>query len=277
MYPTHRITDPSTHNYFEVVPSRGGIITSWVVGGKELFYMDQERYANPQLSIRGGNPILFPICGNLPDNTYTYGGNTYHLKQHGFARDRAWTLVHRTDQSATLELTSDGETLKVYPFAFSLKITYRLAGNTLIIEQACTNLSPQPMPYSIGFHPYFAITNKASIDLKIPAQTLWNNVAKQVETYTGSLDFGLPEIDSAFYLDADARKVTMTADDRQLTITFDEHYRIFVVWTLQDKNYLCLEPWTGGRNAINTGEHLLYLPSNATQCLRVEYNYTAVV
>ena len=76
-YPTYVLSDPLTDNCLKLVPSRGGIVTSWVVAGKEQFYMDQERFADPTLSVRGGNPILFPICGNLPNDTYTYAGRSY--------------------------------------------------------------------------------------------------------------------------------------------------------------------------------------------------------
>jgi galactose mutarotase-like enzyme len=69
-YQTYILTDDTTQNLIEVLPERGGIITRWQVGGRELFYLDTERMLDPSLSIRGGNPILFPICGNLVDNSY---------------------------------------------------------------------------------------------------------------------------------------------------------------------------------------------------------------
>ena len=31
-------------------------------------------------------PVLFPIVGRLPQDTYTYLGQSYQLPQHGFAR-----------------------------------------------------------------------------------------------------------------------------------------------------------------------------------------------
>jgi galactose mutarotase-like enzyme len=58
-----------------------------------MLYLDVERFANPELSIRGGVPILFPICGNLPDNCYTYNGQQYTLKQHGFGRYLPWEVT----------------------------------------------------------------------------------------------------------------------------------------------------------------------------------------
>ena len=57
----------------------------------EILYFDQERYADPSKSIRGGIPVLFPICGNLPEMFCRWMASTI-LKQHGFARDLPWQL-----------------------------------------------------------------------------------------------------------------------------------------------------------------------------------------
>ncbi|HEY9848620.1 MAG TPA: aldose epimerase [Leptolyngbyaceae cyanobacterium] len=71
-YKTYVLSDQTAQSEIEVVPERGGIITKWCYQGQEILYLDAERFANPNLSVRGGIPILFPICGNLPDNTYTH-------------------------------------------------------------------------------------------------------------------------------------------------------------------------------------------------------------
>lgn len=96
-YKIYTIMDEMSNSQIEVVPERGAIITGWQVQGKEILYLDKEGFANPALSIRGGIPILFPICGNLPNNIYTYKGNEYTLKQHGFARDLPWNIDLSTE------------------------------------------------------------------------------------------------------------------------------------------------------------------------------------
>ncbi|MGQ9871484.1 aldose epimerase family protein [Leptodesmis sp.] len=139
------------------MPERGGIITRWQVQGQDILYLDAARFADPTLTVRGGVPILFPICGNLPDNQYHWQGQTYHLKQHGFARDLPWTVVDQsTEQQAslTLELVSTEQTRSLYPFDFQLLFTYCLQGDRLTLHQRYTNCSAAPMPFSAGFHPY---------------------------------------------------------------------------------------------------------------------------
>ena len=95
-YKTYTLSDSYTQSLIEVVPERGGIITKWRIQGQEIFYLDSDRFTHPELSVRGGIPILFPICGNLPDNTYTHGDRTYTLKQHGFAREMPWLVTNQS-------------------------------------------------------------------------------------------------------------------------------------------------------------------------------------
>ena len=52
-------------NFINFCPSRGGIITKWVKNSKNILYFDENRFLNKSQSIRGGIPILFPICGSL--------------------------------------------------------------------------------------------------------------------------------------------------------------------------------------------------------------------
>lgn len=118
-YKTYILSDEIAGSQLEVVPERGGMITRWRFQGQELLYLDTERFAHPDLSVRGGIPILFPICGNLPENTYTYNGQTYTLKQHGFARDLPWQVTEQVTHekaSLTLVLNSNEQTRAVYPF-----------------------------------------------------------------------------------------------------------------------------------------------------------------
>jgi galactose mutarotase-like enzyme len=124
-YKTYILSDQLAQSRLSVVPDRGGIITSWQLRGQEILYLDRDRFANPELSIRGGVPILFPICGNLPDNRYTYSGETYTLKQHGFARDLPWQVVDRITHDRvgiTLALTSSPQTRSLYPFDFEVAL-----------------------------------------------------------------------------------------------------------------------------------------------------------
>lgn len=266
-YKTYILTDAIAQTRLEVVPERGGIITRWQVQGKDLLYLDGDRFADPSLSVRGGIPILFPICGNLPNNTYSHQGKTYTLKQHGFARDLPWTVSDSlTQDGITLTLKSDDQTHAVYPFDFELTFTYRLQGNALIIQQRYANRSPEPMPFSTGLHPYFAISDAASeknhLQFDIPATQLTNQIDQTQHSFSGQFDFEQTEIDAAFQQVAQ-QEASVTHPGHRLTLSYDPIYATLVFWTIKGKDYYCLEPWSAPRNALNNGKDLTWLKPGA--------------
>ncbi len=266
-YLTYVLADQSSQSEIEVVPERGGIVTVWRIKGQEMFYLDTERFTHPDLSVRGGIPILFPICGNLPDDTYTYQDQSYQLKQHGFARGLPWQVIRQEQDglaSLTVELTSNAETLPSYPFDFQVQFTYKLVGTTLTIQQVYTNRSAHPMPFSSGFHPYFAVTDKTQLQFQIPSAQFTDREG-QVIPFQGSFDFSQAEIDVIFReLTGSSASVTDPVRKTKLNVNFDSHYSALVFWTVAGKDFYCLEPWTGPRNAMNTGDHLLQIDPGAS-------------
>ncbi|MFM7425947.1 MAG: aldose epimerase [Elainella sp.] len=261
-YQTYVLTDAASSAALEVVPERGGIITSWKLGGQELLYLDVERFSHPELTVRGGIPILFPTCGNLPDNLYRYAGQAYSLKQHGFARDLPWQVVATDTQAAaalTLELTSNQQTRQGYPFEFQLRFTYELQGQSLTLRQQHTNLSDRPMPFASGLHPYFSVANKAQLQFQIPASHYQDQRSQAQQPFSG-FDFELDEIDVAFRpLSQQSAQVIDPERGLRLSLDYDPAYSTLVFWTIKGKDYYCLEPWTAPRNALNTGDSLLVL------------------
>jgi galactose mutarotase-like enzyme len=173
--------------------------------------------------------------------------------------------VDPSAEEFTLMLYSNEQTRAVYPFDFQLAFTYKIQGNILEIQQEYTNLSSEPMPFSAGFHPYFAIADKNQLELSIPAQSYQNQITKEIHPFNGTLDFNVDEIDVAFK-QITASSAAATDRDRhlQLILESDRIFSTLVFWTVKGKDYYCLEPWTAPRNAINTGEKLTILEPQAT-------------
>jgi galactose mutarotase-like enzyme len=267
-YKTYILSDQSHAARLEVVPERGGIITSWQVQGQELLYLDAERFSHPELTVRGGIPILFPICGNLPNNTYTDQGQVYSLKQHGFARDLPWQVVDEASQDAasiTLLLDSNDQTRRGYPFEFQLMFTYQLQGHTLRLRQGYTNRSDRPMPFSTGLHPYFQVADKNQLQFQIPATQFQDQRSQTLHPFSGQFDFATDEIDVAFRpVTQQSAQVIDPQRQLRLTLEYDAAYSTLVFWTVKGKEYYCLEPWSAPRNALNTGENLISLAPGAT-------------
>jgi len=182
------------NNYIKFCPERGGVITNWVSDGYEILYFDQTRFMDKTKSIRGGIPILFPICGNLNTSSSVFGKDYLQLMQHGFARDLRWQYsLNQNEHSLCLYLNESKKTKKYYPFDFELKIEVILKINCLEFEIKIYNKTDIGMPINFGLHPYFNVSdfkNLEFIDNPLNCQNQEKNTIKslknRIESYKTS-------------------------------------------------------------------------------------------
>jgi galactose mutarotase-like enzyme len=100
-------------------------------------------------------PVLFPIIGRLAGDGLNHAGRRYPMRQHGFARDRDFTLVDRAADRCRFRLADDAASRAAYPFAFALEIAYAVEGARLSVEYRLSNPGPEPLPAALGAHPAF--------------------------------------------------------------------------------------------------------------------------
>lgn len=252
-----------------LAPSRGGMATRLRVGAREVLYLDEATLLDETKNVRGGSPVLFPSPGKLAGDAWARGGRSGALKQHGFARNLAWTVESRVDSETTLAIASTPATREVYPWDFRVTLRYALRARALRIEQTVTNTGGGPMPFGFGFHPYFAFTQAAKAGLAVATRATrgFDNVTKKEVAIDGPLDLTAPEVDMHLY---DHGSTESALGD--VVVRASAEYTHWVVWTLRGKDFVCLEPWTCPGNALNTGERLIELAPGASRALWVEYS-----
>jgi galactose mutarotase-like enzyme len=251
-----------------IAPSRGGMATRLRVGTREVLYLDEATLLDETKNVSGGSPVLFPSPGKLAGDTWERGGRSGALKQHGFARNLAWTVESRSEAEATLALTSTPATREAYPWDFRVTLRYAVRAGALRIEETVINTGSAPMPFGFGFHPYFAFTQaeKARLAVATRATRGFDNVTKKDVGLTGPIDLTAPEVDMHLY---DHGSTESALGD--VVVRASSEYTHWVVWTLRGKDFVCLEPWTCPGNALNTGERLIELAPGESRRLWVEY------
>jgi len=276
-FETFVLQHPTAQTYIEVVPERGCIISKYVQDGEEIFYLEQDTLEDLSKNIRGGNPILFPISSYLVDETYYYNDQAYQLKQHGFARNLAGKVVstHVDEESAsiTLEMIHDEETLTRYPFQFKLTMQYILNEDGLTIHANVLNQDNKVMPFYLGYHPYFYVADKQKLELKIPSKSFNELVPNSMLQH----EFNLNQQEAnVIYHDVQSNQCEMIDHARQLkvTLTSDEIYQYIVLWALEGKSFVCIEPWMAPVNGMNVNKGIQYLEANqshsSTICIKAE-------
>jgi galactose mutarotase-like enzyme len=257
-YPHWEFSDPATGDLLRLVPERGGLISGWRCGQREVVYLDLERFLDPAQSVRGGFPVLFPITGGLPDNQLPLPQGTFTLGQHGFARTLPWRMEPLADgRGVALELSDTPETLQAYPFAFLLRMEVRLAPGALEINTTVTNRSADPMPFSFGLHPYFNLSSLEGVRFEgLPAECL-NHLTMAPAATAEQMDRLSQGIDAA----------AGTTLELQLSHPFD----LVVLWTEPPRPMVCIEPWSGPRQALLSGDRKIELAPAASTELRTRY------
>ena len=103
------------------------------------------------------SPILFPHAGKVVDGVIEAKGGRYESGQHGFARLMEHEAVDKTQDTIVLELCSNEETLKKFPYEFRLQSAFTIEGDTVHHTLSVENLDEEKLPFGIGFHPAFAL------------------------------------------------------------------------------------------------------------------------
>lgn len=262
------------NNYLNVeLSGKGAEITSIKKAGENLEYLWQ---GNPQIW-NGQAPLLFPLVGRLKDEEYTYGGKTYNIEIHGFARFMEFEANQETSEKIEFTLHNSELTLKKYPFKFELKIIYELNGNTIIKKHVVKNMSDDDMYYEIGGHEGYNLAffdeermedyfveffdmdqiHTYTTDEKI----MVNREKKYVPYDEMSRIYLSPEIFKNDALVLDGFKTHKVAirnikNNRSVTVVFDD-FNFLGIWTkYMRSNYVCIEPWSSLPDCNYLGKEL---------------------
>lgn len=209
-------------------------------------------------------PNLFPVVGKLKDGTFNYNNIDYKLPQHGFARDNEFRCIEQSETKLTFELTASEETLKNYPFRFSLQISYSLIKNILITEYNIFNPDNKDLYFSVGAHPAFNCPlqqNETFEDYKLifPSKsqltinTLNDGLIKASTQTIPLIDNNLKiskvlfNNDALVLMNTQIEKVSLISNKTNHGVTMEcENWPYFGIWTKKNsEKFVCLEPWYG--------------------------------
>jgi galactose mutarotase-like enzyme len=211
------------------------------------------------------SPILFPIVGTLKNNTYHYNGTDYNLNRHGFARDTTFKLINKTENSALFSLESSSDSLAVYPFNFELQIQYTLEATGLHISYFVKNTSVTNLPFSIGAHPAFALSGQFEdyalafekeeilsynlLENDLIADTAVNLIA--VDKIV-PLHYELFKNDALIFRKLKSKAITILKNKVPYLKLQFATFPHLGIWTKVDAPFLCIEPWHGYSDTINS-------------------------
>lgn len=233
-----------------IAPARGALVSSLQIGDKQALYLDRSTFEDEAKNVRGGIPVLFPYAGKLENGTLKAAGT--QMGQHGFGRNRPWEVKERKPWRVRMVLMQEESDRKLYPFKFLAEQTCAILPRGLQIELCVFNTGDLAMPVSPGWHPYFSCPalEKGGVKASVAA------VDHKQFSNEREFDFGLvaPPLGRATF---------QIPQLGSLTLSFSPEMRHLQFWSQPGKDFICIEPFTGPNNTINTDRRIDISPGRA--------------
>jgi len=285
-----RLTDAASGVEVSIVPSIGNLAYEMKVHGKNILHFPKADLAefqkSPQLC---GIPFLAPWADLLDEPAFWANGKRYQFNMglgnvhgdmpiHGLlAASPYWQVTeaaadaHSAHVTSRLEFWKYPDLMAQWPFAHQYDMTYSLANGTLEVKTTVTNLSVEPMPLAIGFHPFFQIPDipRDRWVAHLPARI--HVIGDEHNIPTGEmrpldipnpLPLGRRKLDDGFTdleRDTEGRAhFLIEADGKIVETLFGPGYPVATIWLPEGHEFICFEPLTtiiSGVNLAHEGKY----------------------
>jgi aldose 1-epimerase len=288
-----QLADSAHHLELSIAPSIGNMAYEIKAGGKNIlwypFHSPADLKAKPTFCCV---PFLAPWANRLDDDSYWANGKKYllnvdlgnvrrdgHQKPiHGLLNfSSAWTLVgtHADARSASatsrIDFWKHPEMIAQFPFAHTITMTYRLQDGQVEVETTLDNLSTDPLPVAIGYHPYFQLDDAPRDQWKVHLAARDHLVLSNLLIPTGErkpVEFADPHPLHASQLDDVFENLVRGADGRaqfwvegkkqRITVTYGPKYTVAVVYAPAGREFICFEPMAAITNSFNLAHSGVY-------------------
>jgi aldose 1-epimerase len=286
------LTDRATGSGAAVWPAHGFNCYRWhvpVEGERELLFTNPQ-FFDEERPTRGGIPVLFPFPNRIRDGRFAWAGKEYQLPLgdpagknaiHGFACRKPWRVVDQGADEASAWVTGEfqgavdsPETRDQWPADYRLRLTCRLASNRLRLEALVENPDQVPLPFGLGYHPYFRVPLMSDEEtyVHVPAQSYWElqdslpngirdaaqgmrDLTKPRPLHELQLDDVLTDLDTEVQSGTDSLcrrgQIESRGGALRVQLLASPAFREVVAFTPPHRQAVCLEPYTCTTDAIN--------------------------
>ena len=247
------------------VANKGAEIRSLKVDEREYMWNGDSKYWGRV------SPILFPIVGKLKDDTLRINGNSFSMKQHGFARDAEFIsqLSNNKQFPLVYRMVNNESYSENYPYNCELSVAYHLQDKSLVASWEVKNVGQNDMYFQIGAHPAFVLPNY-SVDDEIHGYLqcfdsenkivnpivnthLIDGLRHRCDSEIKLSDF-IPITNTTFSDDAiliensQVQKIILFDKDKKPVLSVScPQAEAFGVWAPNKEGcpFVCIEPWCG--------------------------------
>jgi aldose 1-epimerase len=286
-----RLADAARHAEVAVAPSLGNLAYEFKVNGKNVLWLPYatlaEMKAKPQF---GGIPFLAPWANRLSEDAFFANGEEIpaqsrfgqhpprpesesHSRLLTVSPDWKVTAIEADSDSASvtsrLEFWKHPELMAQFPFAHTIEMTYCLHDGALEVRTTIENLSADPMPVGIGYHPYFQLHDAPRDQWKVHLAARDHLALSKMLIPTGErkpVEFADPlplagvALDDVFggLVRDGSERATFSVEGahQKISVIYGPKYTVAVVYAPPGRQFICFEPMsaiTDGFNLAHAG------------------------
>ncbi|KAF4373280.1 hypothetical protein CsatB_021418 [Cannabis sativa] len=237
-FPRIILTEPSGSS--AEVLLHGGQVVSWKNDRREeLLFMSSKAIRKTSKAIRGGIPVCFPQFGTMGS-----------LEQHGFARNRLWSLDNdpsplaavNTQSSVDLILRPSEEDSKTWPRRFELRLRVTLGSGKLTLIPRVRNLDNKPFSFTFALRNYLSVSDISEVRIEgLETLDYFDNLIRK-ERFTEQAD--------AITFDGEIDRVYLSSPTK-IAIIDHEKKRTFVLRKVGMPDAAVWNPWDKRAKAIS--------------------------
>lgn len=280
------LRDEPRQTEVRIVPSLGNNSYSMTVKGQPVFWSPYQTLGELATKpAHAGNPLLWPWANRIDGMEYWVNGRQHALQEkignvrpgpnntpiHGLlVYSKLWKVTRAEATAAGAALTSriefwrHPELMAQFPFAHAIEMTYRLVEGRLEVGTAIENLSTDPLPVSLGYHPYFQVNDAPrdqwSVHLAAKEKHVLSNrliptgekIANPYPDPVGLNGIALDDVFDSLVRDPDGfARFRVTGVKQSVTVEYGPKYAVAVVYAPKGRGFICFEPMTSITNAFN--------------------------
>jgi len=277
-----RLTDSANGVVVSIAPSIGNRLYEMKVHGKNVLNTNDTGDFQKDVGSEG-IPFLAPWANRLSEQDFWANGKKYTFNMglgnvrgdaipiHGLlATSPLWEVTevkadgHSARITSRLQFWKYPDLMEQWPFAHEYEMTYQLSGGALEVKLVVSNLSTDPMPVALGFHPCFVVPNIDRDEWIATIAATKMVVADKNLVATGELKpLDLPNpfpvkghpLDTGFtdfQRDSEGRAhFSIASGNEKVEVLFGPKYPAAQVFTPANRQTVCMEPMAGITNAVN--------------------------
>jgi aldose 1-epimerase len=266
----------------QLAPAVGGSIARFCIAQRDVLRCAPTSAADAASALVMGSFPMVPFANRIRNGCFVWQGTTIHIPAnidgnalpiHGVGWLKRWRPIGQyTSTSAQIRLHHEPD--QAWPFAFTADQTFTLNTEGLAVQLDVHNSGDQPMPATLGFHPYFP----AKPRLQTMTSGIWESdqnclPVRHLEAASMNQQLasgaGLEQLDVDHTLTGWNGMATLNWPGLRVDLKAASPLSCLHLFTPPSEPFVCLEPVSSPADGLNSPRQPMSLALNQSVSIKM--------